>query len=188
MLDPLAHFFSAVCGQNPAHTWAPGGLMLPCCERCTGLYVGAFVAALLQWRLKPQCSNRFLQIHGGFLLLMIPYGYHWLPQGAVLRTITGVLFGFGLVTYLWLAPSANRQIAFSSARRAVAGYYAGVVAALALVPMLASQGGQVVAYTLSLVAFAGAVVLVALVSANVFLGLRAAIQRVRGLVQPGPAT
>ena len=44
MQDLLQTIFGWVCGQNPGHTWAPGGLMLPCCQRCTGLYAGAFFA------------------------------------------------------------------------------------------------------------------------------------------------
>jgi len=102
MLEILTHWFAAVCGQDPGHTWAPGGILLPCCQRCTGLYVGAGVAALLHLWLRPRLTSRFLEMHGAFLLLMIPFGFHWLPQGPALRTLTGVLFGFGVVAFLWL--------------------------------------------------------------------------------------
>src|ERR1035438_5086965 len=93
MLALLAHWFAAVCGQNPGHTWAPGGIMLPCCQRCAGLYVGAGMAALLHLWLRPRLSGRFLEVHGAFLLAMAPFGFHWLPDGPMLRTATGVLFG-----------------------------------------------------------------------------------------------
>jgi len=102
MLEILAHWFAAVCGQDPGHTWAPGGILLPCCQRCTGLYVGAGVAALLHLWLRPRLTGRFLELHGAFLLLMVPCGFHWVTQGPVLRMLTGVLFGFGVVTFLWL--------------------------------------------------------------------------------------
>jgi uncharacterized membrane protein len=102
MLEIFAHWFAAVCGQDPGHTWAPGGILLPCCQRCTGLYVGAGVAALLHLLLRPRLSGRFLEIHGAFLLAMVPFGFHWVGQGPVLRTLTGVLFGSGVVTFLWL--------------------------------------------------------------------------------------
>jgi uncharacterized membrane protein len=92
--------FALVCGQAPAHTWAPGGMLLPVCERCTGLYVGAAVALALHLALRIGPSARFLQVHGGFLLLMIPLGYHWLPQDPLARTASGVLFGAGLVSFL----------------------------------------------------------------------------------------
>jgi len=102
MIEVLAHLFDAVCGQNPGHTWMPGGLLLPCCQRCTGLYVGAGLAALLHLWLRPKLDARFLRIHGAFLLFMAPFGFHWVAHGPVMRTITGVLFGFAVVTFLWL--------------------------------------------------------------------------------------
>jgi uncharacterized membrane protein len=102
MLEILNHLFAAVCGQNPDHTWAPGGILLPCCQRCLGLYAGAAVAIAMHWWLRPRLTTRFLEVHGAFLLLMAPFGFHWVPQGPALRTITGMLFGFGVVTYLWL--------------------------------------------------------------------------------------
>jgi uncharacterized membrane protein len=105
MLEILNHLFAAVCGQNPSHTWAPGGLLLPCCQRCLGLYAGAAVAIATHWWLRPRLTARFLEVQGAFLLLMAPFGFHWVPQGPVLRTITGMLFGFGVVTYLWLSVS-----------------------------------------------------------------------------------
>jgi uncharacterized membrane protein len=109
MHEIFAHWFAAVCGQDPGHTWAPGGILLPCCQRCTGLYPGAGVAALLHLWLRPRLSGRFLEIHGAFLLVMIPLGFHWITQGPVLRTISGVLFGFGVVTFLWLPLSRTME-------------------------------------------------------------------------------
>jgi hypothetical protein len=102
MIEILGHWFAAVCGQNPGHTWAPGGILLPCCERCVGLYIGAGVAALLHFALRPKLTGRFLQIHGAFLLVMVPFGFHWIAHGAALRSASGVLFGFGIVAFLWL--------------------------------------------------------------------------------------
>jgi len=102
MPDLLQHLFGWICGQNPDHTWSPGGELLPFCQRCTGLYVGACAAAVWHLLLRPAPTNHWLWLNGGFLLFMIPFGFHWLPQGPVLRAITGVLFGFGLVAFLSL--------------------------------------------------------------------------------------
>ena len=110
MIEGLFHLFAAVCGQNPGHTWAPGGMLLPCCQRCTGLYVGAGVAGLLHLWLRPRLSGRFLEIHGAFLIFMVPFGFHWVADGPVLRTVTGVLFGFGVVTCLWLAIETRARV------------------------------------------------------------------------------
>ena len=100
----IEQIFSFVCGQNPAHTWAPGGEWLPCCQRCTGFFAGAAVALLLQLALRMRPAPRFLQMHGLFLLVMVPLGCHWVPHGAVVRTLSGVLYGFGVVSFLWLFP------------------------------------------------------------------------------------
>src|ERR1035441_7920476 len=102
MLDFLHQLFSWVCGQNLAHTWSPGGELLPCCQRCPGVYVGAFVAALLHLARPPQPTSFWRWLNGAFLLFMVPSGYHWIPQNPELRAVSGILFGFGLVAFLWL--------------------------------------------------------------------------------------
>ena len=174
MLDVLSHLFAAVCGQNPVHTWAPGGMLLPCCQRCTGLYVGAGVAALLHLRLRPKLSGRFLEIHGAFLLAMVPFGFHWLAQGPALRTVAGALFGFGVVTFLWLP--LNSRITyhvslFTHHASRITPYFLILAATLMLLPLAASLGGTFAAYLLSGLIAWGAMVLVVLVSADVGLGL-----------------
>jgi uncharacterized membrane protein len=125
MLEVLAHWFAAICGQDPGHTWAPGGILLPCCQRCTGLYVGAGAAALLHLWLRPKLSGRFLEIHGVFLVVMVPFGFHWVAQGPVLRTLTGVLFGFGVVTLLWL-PLSQRADSRGRSRRRQSAHFSAV--------------------------------------------------------------
>ncbi|MDO8544549.1 MAG: DUF2085 domain-containing protein [Opitutaceae bacterium] len=103
----LEQLFSFVCGQNPSHTWAPGGELLPCCERCTGLYAGAAIALLLQFVLRMRPTARFLQLHGLLLMMMIPLGFHWVAHGALVRTGSGLFFGFGVVSLLWLLPGGH---------------------------------------------------------------------------------
>jgi len=85
MLDWLHELFASVCGQNLAHTWAPGGQLLPCCQRCTGVYVGTCAAALVHLATPPAPTRFWRWLHGAFLLFMIPAGFHWLPQGPALR-------------------------------------------------------------------------------------------------------
>jgi len=172
MLDPLSHLFAAVCGQNPEHTWAPGGLLLPCCQRCTGFYVGALVAMLLHLWLRPRISGRFLELHGVLLLQMVPFGFHWLPQGPVSRTVTGLLFGSGVVTFLWLVPRARLPAVNARHRpHATWSYSLGLGASLGLLPVTAAWGDTVGALWLSCLAFGGATGLAGLALANVGLGL-----------------
>jgi uncharacterized membrane protein len=169
----------------------PGGLALPCCQRCLGLYIGACVAVVLHAVLKPKPTARLLKVHGLFLLLMVPFGFHWLPHGELLRTWTGVLFGFGVVTFLWLAPSARfvtadvrrRNEVNRSAVRLVTpaastwgrfarfaectGYWLGLVLTLMAVPALAILGGRGSAHALAGLAALGALALVVLGLVNV---------------------
>jgi uncharacterized membrane protein len=196
MIEALSHAFAAVCGQNPGHTWAPGGVLLPYCQRCTGLYVGAGVAALLHLWLRPRMSNRFLSIHGAFLLFMAPFGFHWVAHGPVLRAITGVLFAFAVVTFLWLPVAGgtgermSRSLRVSGQDAGGAGgrtaslgppfgswlYFSGLAATGMLLPLAGSLGGTFTAYGLSAMAAWGALCFAALIVANVGLGLLAALR------------
>jgi uncharacterized membrane protein len=98
----LRDLFSHVCGQQ--HCWVLGGQALPFCQRCTGLYVGAFCALLLILLFRPRPNAFLYWIHGIFMLAMIPFGFHFVAHGGLTRTLTGGLFGFGLVYYLVLNP------------------------------------------------------------------------------------
>jgi uncharacterized membrane protein len=168
----LQQFFGVVCGQNPTHSWALGGVILPFCQRCTGLYLGAFVAALLHSLWRPAPTARWLWLNGGFLILMVPFGFHWLPQGPAIRTITGVLFGFGLVGFLTLLPFAN-------ARRTenYIPHLLGVLATAVLVPWLGARRDALAGNSLALLSALGLLVLAALVLANLALALRGLIRR-----------
>jgi uncharacterized membrane protein len=107
MPELLRHVFGWVCGQNPAHTWSPGGELLPLCQRCTGVYIGAFAAALLHLAWRPAPAPRWLWLNGAFLLFIMPSGFYWIPQNPELRCASGILFGFGLVAFLWLTLPEN---------------------------------------------------------------------------------
>ncbi len=98
----LRELFSHICGQQ--HCWIVGGQALPFCQRCTGLYVGAFCAFILILIFRPRPNVFLYWIHGIFMLVMIPFGFHLVAHGGLIRTCTGALFGFGLVYYLVLNP------------------------------------------------------------------------------------
>ncbi len=208
MLDLLGHWFAAVCGQDPGHSWAPGGILLPCCQRCMGLYVGAGVAALLHLGLRPRLSGRILEIHGAFLLTMVPFGLHWLAQGPLLRSLTGVLFGFGVVTFLWLplsqmcvkysgrnqrpslrtapVPQSNPEPLRALAlrrfhRQRQLTYFLVLAVLLSVLPCAAMMGGTLAAYSLSVLVFWGALALAALVAGNVSLGMLGTLRWLRRL-------
>jgi uncharacterized membrane protein len=179
MLELLRHIFGWVCGQNPGHTWSPGGELLPLCQRCTGVYVGALAAALLHLAWRPAPTPRWLWLNGAFLLLMVPAGFYWIPQNADLRCASGILFGFGLVAFLRLALPRNAPVEpGTNSRPQIAAFAASLTATLAATPLLAEQGNAAAAGLLIIAAVAGALALAALLLANLFFLLRWLARRI----------
>jgi hypothetical protein len=174
MLEFLHAPFSWVCGQSLAHTWSPGGEALPCCERCTGVYVGAFVAALLHLAWRPAPTLRWLGLNGAFLLFIIPSGYYWIPQNPEWRCASGILFGFSLVAFLRLClpPPESSALPEKNSRLSIVIFAVTLLSCLWLTPLLAEHGNLLAAYLLGAAASGGAVALAVLVLANWFLGLR----------------
>lgn len=93
-MDWIQQLFSLVCGQ--VNVWTIGGVTLPFCERCTGLYVGGFYALLMMIVFRPAPGVKLLAVHILLLLQMALFGFHLVPHGAAVRTITGGLFALGL--------------------------------------------------------------------------------------------
>lgn len=166
MTDWLTDLFGLVCGQLPAHTSAPGDVLLPFCQRCTGLYVDAAVATALHLGLRFRASERFLQLHGALLLLMVPLGYHWVPQAAVARMLSGVLFSAGVVCYLWLTAGPRVTTLRDLDLRGCLTYTAGIAATLLFVPAASLFGNVTAWYALVALASLGLASLALLVALN----------------------
>lgn len=186
----LTRLFGVVCGQLPAHTWSPGHVLLPMCQRCTGLYAGAAVALLLHAGLRLRPSERFLWLHGGFLLQMVPLGYQWVPQDALLRTLSGILFGAGVTSFLWLTTGPRIAATHAPDRTGWLVYVTGLACALALVPAAAIWGDSRAWYALVILATLGLAGLGFLALGNIVLGsmwlLRRAAPLLRRAVTPAP--
>jgi uncharacterized membrane protein len=173
--DWLATAFSFVCGQNPDHLWVPGGLALPCCQRCTGLYGGALLAVLLTVTLKPLPTTRFRWAYALLLLQMAPFGFHWVPQGAVLRTLSGALFAFGLVGCLGLLPAGRWWKEEKPVRHAALLYFLGIVGGVAALLGLCLWGGRPGGFILSGLVTVGAFSLAGLAALDFWLLAAAAL-------------
>lgn len=181
----LSWTFSLVCGQNPAHTWEIEGSLLPVCQRCTGLYAGAALCLLLHGLLRPKLGGRFIAAHGLLLLVAAPFGLHWIPEGPALRAMTGALAGFGIGTFLWVAPAnawdrlrgpqgPPRTGPPPAASKCCSLTYAvGLAAALGLIPLAGCHGGVAGGWVLQGLALAGLLALAFLMATNAFLALRA---------------
>ena len=182
MLDFLHQLFSHVCGQNLAHTWSPGGELLPCCQRCTGVYVGAFVAALLHLIRAPQPTTFWRWLNGAFLLFMVPSGFHWIPQNPELRAASGILFSFGVVAYLWLPLQKNilPDAELKNSRPRLLIFFTVLLATLTFTPLLGECENPFATTALSLLTAGGALALALLLVANLFLAARGLWDMARG--------
>ena len=139
------------------------------------------MAALLHLWLRPRMNGRFLEIHGAFLLVMAPFGLHWLAQGPMLRAATGVLYGFAVVTFLWL-PLASRAGETPAAPWLPAAgwrYFLGLGATLLLLPAAASAGGRIAGYILAGLIAWGALAVIGLAAADISLGVLGVLRRLR---------
>ncbi|MGD1085803.1 MAG: DUF2085 domain-containing protein [Verrucomicrobiota bacterium] len=165
MYKLLLPIFSAVCGENPGHIWSPGGQPLPCCQRCAGLYVAALVATALHLWLRPRMSRGFLRLHALFLLQLGLFLFPWVPSSPLLRSVSGSLFGFGVVAFL--APAIRDGCPPLRLFRFRARAYAlGLAGCLALIPAIAEWGGRPGALVLMCLVLAGALALAVLTLAN----------------------
>ena len=179
-MDFLHEIFRFVCGQ--AHVWYVGAEPLPFCQRCTGLYggFGYALVAILLWRPRPTAAC--LYIHGGFLLFMLPFGYHLVSQSAVIRTVTGQLFAAGLCYFLVLTPLQapnNRRLFLANSEWP---YF--LVIAIGIPLLLASVhfGGKTIRQFLAWMGFAGLAAASGLWGLNVLLvptAMRRALNRRR---------
>ncbi|OHB83339.1 MAG: hypothetical protein A2V98_21520 [Planctomycetes bacterium RBG_16_64_12] len=166
-MEWLQEVFGLVCGRR--HVWALGGVDLPFCQRCTGLYVGAALAMVLYAAFRPRPTYVSLGAHGLLLLVMVPFGYHLVPQNAVLRTLTGQLFSVGLVSYLSLLPASRLGLFEKEDKGSSWAYAAGVLASLVILQAAVHTGGRPAGVVLAWLGFLGLLALAALVTANLAL-------------------
>jgi uncharacterized membrane protein len=185
MSDLLGHIFGLVCGQNPEHTSIIAGVRMPCCQRCVGLYIGAFGAILLLRIVRPALTRRFMWAHGAMLALMLPFGLYWISQGPTLRMLSGLSAGFGMTAFMWAGLGGSHLARPSSSRTALRLYTAWLLLICAVVPLLASVDTAWGAWLLAALVVAGLLALTLLamkvVSRSLAL-LRDALQRCIGVV------
>lgn len=156
--------FSLVCGQF--HCWSPGGVSMPVCERCLGLYVGGLWGLALVVCLRASPTRVMLWLHGMAMLVMLPFGYHFVPQGPIVRTATGFLFGVGMVYYLALTPAEVLHLERLTKARPSLPYAFVAFMPLPLILLAANYGSVLAGLLLALLAVAGLAVTSLLVLTN----------------------
>lgn len=177
-MEWLQEIFSYVCGQE--HNWAPGGVNLPFCQRCTGLYVGAVPALLLFLAFKPKPTSRMLWLHGMCMLFMIPFGYHLVAQTGEERTLTGQLFAFGLIYYLTLLPADRLPKWKALWESNTQSYLIACVMVLLGLQVDIAWGGLRTNVALSWLGLAGLVLYASLILANLVFMLQFAWELLQG--------
>ena len=182
-MSGLSELFSYVCGQ--VNLWTPGGEALPFCQRCTGLYVGGAYAQLVWLLFRPRPTMRVLGMHALLLLLMIPFGYHLVPQGGELRTLTGQLFAVGLTYFLLLNP-ALRWRPWEDRIGNERAYWAAMLAGLPLLLLAVHWESGLAAPVLAGLGVAGLIGFAALALANLALLSLPLWQRLHHPVSPRP--
>ena len=166
-MEWMRALFSYVCGQ--VHLWSVGRDLLPFCQRCTGLYVGGCYATVLLFVFRPAASVRLLTIHTVCLLQMAPFGYHMVPQGPILRTITGQFFGSGLAYLLCFNPLAKLSLPTPAARWRSLAYALAAVTGIPFLLVTIRFGGPVTSVILAILGTAGLSAFAALSAANVVM-------------------
>ena len=101
----FAELFSSFCHQMPERSFSFAGQALPFCQRCTGLYVGAVLAAVFltsfgrrQRRVAPWPITL---VNILFLFAMGVFGFGLIETSPAGRFIVGALFGSALVMLSW---------------------------------------------------------------------------------------
>jgi len=102
---PVFDFCHLVCVQDPNHSFYIGGHQMAVCERCLAIYAAmglvGLVFQLTRYRWRPL---KFWQ-YGLFALPMALDGFSqlfgWRESVWELRLLTGGLFGFGTVWYMY---------------------------------------------------------------------------------------
>jgi uncharacterized membrane protein len=118
----LNGIFSAVCHQDSARSFAVLGNACAVCHRCSGIYLGLFLASLLPWEFRPVRSSlpaRRLWVAAAtapMLLDVLLSWTGWWAGSALTRMATGALFGAMLASFLgpalgeiWTQARPSRQ-------------------------------------------------------------------------------
>lgn len=167
-MDLLRHLFSHLCGQ--VNCWHAAGVTSVACQRCTGLYIGAFISAALFVLFRARATSLSLWLHGLAMLTIIPFGFHLVPHGAVVRAMTGQLFGYGMTYYLLLIPADRFDLWRQSVPRISLLWYPIVLAlAVVMVLLMATSGRSYEIVFLSVLSFLGLMTITYLITWNLLI-------------------
>ncbi len=117
-MELVTALFGHLCGQ--ARCFVADGVVLPVCQRCTGLYVGALLTGM--WLLVGGAWRRGLPdlgvvcVHAGALIVALLGGLHVFDFGPAWRLMCGLWTGHVAMT--WLVTGATQVRAWTRAASA----------------------------------------------------------------------
>ena len=162
VLDELARqVFSFLCHQDPARTFQPGSVPLALCARCVGVYMGFVLTIPMLFMLRFLSRSVATWLHGAFVLQVVVFGFHLIPHGLTLRTVSGQLFAVGVVYFvfraIWRAKGGPSKTAGPSKTtgRWLMRYLLGTAQAVVLVQLLLRLGWAWAATLINILALAG---------------------------------
>ena len=102
--------FSFLCHQDVGSSRPDAGIPAALCQRCMGMYAGAFLALFLfpLARFKP--DNKILLVHGLFLFQGVLLGVFSFPQAGWIKILSGQLFVLGVFYILWMNIQIKRRL------------------------------------------------------------------------------
>jgi uncharacterized membrane protein len=109
LAQPFEAWFALHCHRDAERTLVLGSLALPVCVRCTGIYVGLAVGALIA---KPALSPVHVRLWVGFAALImildvLTEALHMRPEWAPLRAVTGFFLAYPVAATLVNAARAR---------------------------------------------------------------------------------
>jgi uncharacterized membrane protein len=101
--EPVYRFFGLFCHQQDARSFHMAGHPLACCERCAAVYASLAISGvlfgLLRTRIRRIRCTELIALCSPMVVDGMAVGAHIYGGNAVVRVITGALFGLGIV---WL--------------------------------------------------------------------------------------
>ncbi len=113
----------------------PGaGIPHALCQRCLGMYAGAFPALFLLPLATFKSDKKILLVHGAFLFQGVLLGLFPIPQPAWVKILSGQVFILGVFYILWQNIRIKRRL-FRD-RKSPREYFVALGLSLALVQLL----------------------------------------------------
>lgn len=202
LIERLRALVGGTCAQLDTHSFYPGGVQLPLCARCTGMYlgfaigvIGLHVRGLGKAARMPRGWTALALL--GFIAVMAVDGFnslfvdlhlpHLYQPNNVLRLFTGMLTGTAMAAFLltvvngvlWRDP--DLRPAYGSMR-----FLRGLAPALVIAFLAVLSQWGILLYPLALLSSAGVVLALTLINLTFVLAALGRVERFRTYAQVAP--